>query len=378
VPGSCVGTRALRRLAAALLGTALVLLLAGNTAGALNLYQDIFVSLSARPLGMGATGVALGQPASVFYNPAGLTSVRRFTLMHNHSARHFPGSHAGKGTEWDQLDGDTQAIVVPLPLSTYAHGLTLSGEMGYDYRSHPASAAAAASPEAAGTLAYGYPREQYWGSESYDAIATSLGLPCSAGYALRRHFGRFTPDPADPAGQPWIRLGEGQQWGVLARVLPGLDYGRSELKLDYDYTMLPSRSGWPLPTSQGAPDLSARLQQSRHGWALRPCGWLTLASDRLSEHYRFRAPQGQSPSGPQAQQSASLHRGWELTLGGLGSLRGGNNNGRPTCGLSLNLLGADGGLKFNYAEADGLLPQIVGAGSGFESVHIYGFELPIL
>ena len=75
-----------------ILAVVLLLVVASNTATAFNTYQDIFVTLSARPLGMGGAFAALSGPESVFYNPAGLANVRRFHLMHNHSARHFPGS----------------------------------------------------------------------------------------------------------------------------------------------------------------------------------------------------------------------------------------------------------------------------------------------
>ncbi len=108
--------------------------------------------------------------------------------------------------EWDQLDGDTEAITVPLALGTFAHGFTFAGEMGYDYTGHPP-----------GGLS-GYPREGLWGGEEYDALALGGGLPCAVGIALRRNWARFTPAPEDTLTPPWFRSGEGMQWGLLARI----------------------------------------------------------------------------------------------------------------------------------------------------------------
>ena len=357
--------RVLRWPLAALLVLLLAGILAANTARAVNVYADYFVTLSARPLAMGGTGTALPQPASVFYNPAGLASIRQLTLLYNHSARHFPGSREGGMQEWDQLDGDTEAFVVPLPLSTYAHGFTFSGEMGYDYRGHPAG----------GSL--GYPREHYWGSEDYDALATSFGLPLSAGIALRRSLGRFTPADDDPNGVAWLRHGEGTQWGVLARVWPGLDYGHSELKLNYDWTVLDQ----PRQGERGLPTFGSKHLTERSGWALHPVGWLTLTSDDVTERHVFdkhtdlgigeTVGLGRIHMGNE--EILRSHRGGELSLGSLARLRWGDYDGHPTRGAALNL----GGLWLNYAEVEGLLPQIVGAGREFEDIHIYGAELPL-
>jgi hypothetical protein len=337
---------------------ALAVVLAWNTARAFNVYQDFFVTLSARPLAMGGAAAAQAGPESVFYNPAGLAPLRVFRLLYNHSARHFPGSTEGSRREWDQLDGDTEAIVVPLPLSTYAHGFILSGEMGYDYSGHPAD----------GRL--GYPREHYSGTESYDALAANFGLPCSAGIALRRHVGCFTPAPGADS-PPWIRLGEGTQWGLLTRVWPGVDYGLSRLRMDYDWTVLdPAASA----AHKGAlPGFSSRLSLSRSGLAFHPAAWLTLTRDSTREDYKIRDQNYlgliHSGSGTRCRDFA----GGELALGALAKLRWGDYDGYPTSGLAFNL----GGMWLNYAEVKGLLPEIVGSGMGFEDVHIYGFDLPL-
>lgn len=352
-----------------LLAAALILMLgvvlAANTARALSVYSDYFVTLSARPLAMGGTGAALPQPASVFYNPAGLASIRQFTFLYNHSARHFPGSQEGGMQEWDQLDGDTEAIVVPLVLGTYAHGFTFSGEMGYDYLGHPAD----------GSLLY--PREHYWGSEDYDALATSFGLPLSAGIAMRRSLGRFTPAEDDPAGVAWLRHGEGTQWGILARVWPGLDYGLSKLELNYDWTVLIE----PEESERGFPSFGSKHLTGRSGWALHPVGWLTLVSDDVTERHIFdkhtdlgigeTVGLGRIHMGNE--EIMRLHRGGEVSLGSLGRLRWGDYDGHPTWGAAFNL----GGLWLNYTEAEGLLPEIVGSGRDFENVHIYGAELSL-
>ena len=354
--------RPLRLSAAGLLCLALALIVAHNTARAFNTYADYFVRLSARPLAMGGAAGALCDPASVFYNPAGLAGVRNLTLLYNHSARHFPGSQEGGMREWDQLDGDTEAVVVPLMVGTYAHGFTFSGELGYDYRGHPAD----------GRL--GYPRERYWGTEDYDAFATSGGLPVAVGIGLRRSLGRFTPDPADPRRLAWLRHGEGEQWGVLARVWPGLDYGVSELKLNYDWTVFDNASG-----ERGFPEFASKHITHREGWALYPTGWLTLTRDVVDENHIYDKqlgtgvgqPVGLGPIHMGNQERQTQHSGAELCLGSLLKLRRGDYDGQPTVGVAFNL----GGLWLNYAEAEGLLPLIVDGGSGFEDVHIYGAEL---
>ncbi len=358
-----------------------------QSARALNLYQDIFMTLSARPLAMGGTGAALEGPASVFYNPAGLASIRSLSLMHNHSGRHFPGSHAGRGNEMDQLDGDTQAVVVPLPLATYAHGFTFSGEMGYDYRNHPSAGDQFDYPGEEITAKLGYPHEHYDGREDYDAIGLNLGLPCAFGYSNRRSIGRLTPDPGAMPYLPWLRMGEGQQWGLQARVWPGLTYGQSELKLDYDWTVL-ALPGEGIPEgyanlnglkvdgelgevmAEGFPTLSSRLKQKRSGWAFRPVGWLTLTADELNENYIFRDDKGLGLLHEGDQEKRSSHLGGELALGQAARLRWGSYDGRPTVGGAVNLLG----LWVNYSEVEDLLPAIVGAGKDYADVHVYGVE----
>ncbi len=351
---------AARICAAALLSSLLGLILLGNAAQAFNAYQDIFVMLSARPLGMGGAAAAVSDPSSVFTNPACLAGYRGLKLMHNHSARHFPGSTEGGSSEWDQLDGDSQALVIGLPIGTYAHGFTFSGEMGYDFRGHPDN----------GSL--GYPREQYWGTQSIDAFASSACLPLRGGIALRREFSRFTPAREDDNGLAWLRLGEGLQTGIMARVWPGLDYGRSELKMDYDWTLLSAKED-----RNAFDELTSRLKQRREGWALHPVGWLCLASDEVNEEYIFG---GKDDNPASLHGLGSIHAGnrsrrlsllgLELNIGNGIALRRGSFDGRPTVGMSLQLPG----IRVNYAEVEDMLPQIVGSGSGFADVHIYGFE----
>ena len=335
-------------------------MLAGNAAHAYNVYHDFFVMLSARPLGMGGAAAAVSDPSSVFTNPACLAGYRGLKLMHNHSARHFPGSTEGGQSEWDQLDGDSQALVIGLPIGTYAHGFTFSGEMGYDFRGHPAD----------GSL--GYPREQYWGTQSVDAFASSAILPLRAGMALRREFTRFTPAEEDDNAVSWLRLGEGQHSGIMARVWPGLDYGRSELKMDYDWTLLQA------DTERNAfSELTSRLKQKREGWALHPTAWFCLAMDEVEESYLFgekhEDPAQLAGLGNIHAGNKSLRRnlsGMELNIGNGLALRCGNFDGSKTTGLSLQLPF----LRLNYAEVEDMLPGIVGSGDSFSNVHIYGFE----
>ncbi len=347
--------RALRLVAAGAICVVLVLLLLANTSHALNLYQDLFVSLSARPLGMGGACAAVPSAASVFSNPACLAGLRQLSLLYNHSARHFPGSQEGGSQEWDQLDGDTEAMVMPLPLSTYARGFTFAGEMGYDYTGHPAD----------GRL--NYPREHYWGAETYDAWAVHAGLPCAAGIALRQHFAQFTPAEEDEQAAPWLRTGEGMQWGLWGRVAPGLEYGQSELKLAYDYTIFAR----PNSAETEPVQMPAKLKQRRSGYALHPTGWLTLANDTVAEEWIFHDDAGLGSVHQGTQQVRRMYQGAELQIGPWLQLRQGVFAGRPTAGLSLNT----GWAWLNYAEVENLLPTLVGAGQGFEDVHIYGAEM---
>jgi hypothetical protein len=349
-------------MAAAVISALLLAIVAINTAAAYNVYADYFITLSARPLAMGGASAAVPQPASVFSNPAGLAVIRQFALLYNHSGRHFPGSQEGGMQEWDQLDGDTEALIVPLPLATYAHGFTFSGELGYDYRGHPAD----------GSL--GYPRERVWGTEDYDALAFSGGLPVAAGYSLRRSLLRYTPEPGDTEHLPWLRHGEGEQWGILAPVWPGLLYGHSKLKHNYDWTLM-------APGANGAaefPEFGSKHLTTRSGWALRPTGWLTLARDQVSEQHIFDKRLGNGVGNTTGLFAVHMgnreiqrqHHGGEFRLGSMLAVRWGNYDGHPTWGAGLNL----GGLWLNYSEVQGLLPRIVGAGHGFENIHIYGAE----
>jgi hypothetical protein len=348
-------SRVLKYAAAAVLACGALAILATNTASAFNFYQDLFVNLSARPLALGGAFAGLSGPESVFHNPAGLAGVRRLTFLHNHSARHFPGSTEGGMSEWDQLDGDTQCIAVPLPLATYAHGFTFSGEMGYDYRGHP------------GDGSLGYPREQYWGSESIDAVATSTGLPLAAGVALRRHLGRFTPAEDDPAGTPaWIRLGEGTTWGVVGRLWPSLDLGYSEEKLDFDWTVLYPGGG---RDSQLA-EMTSRLKKKRQGWAFQPLGWLKLAADNVEEHYLTDDTDWIGVLHGGTASRLRHHRGGDVQLGPWAKYRWGDFNGHGTVGAAVNICG----IWLNYSEVQDLLPEIVGTGRSFSDIHIYGFE----
>lgn len=346
---------ALKYAVAAGLVAFLVLIFCANTASAFNFYQDLFIKLSARPLSLGGAFGALNGPEAVFQNPAGLAGVRRLTFLYNHSARHFPGSTEGGANEWDQLDGDTECITVPMGLATYAHGFTFSGEMGYDYRGHPAD----------GSL--GYPREEYWGTESIDAVATGACLPVSAGMSLRRELGRFTPAEDDPASTPaWIRLGEGSSWGVLGRVWPSLDYGYCKDKLDFDWTVLAAKNDQGKQLS----DFSSRLKRTRQGWAFHPVGWLTLASDNVAEHY---LTDDKDWLGVLHYGNATIlrcYRGAEFQLGPWAKYRWGDFGGHPSVGGALNVCG----IWLNYSEVQGLLLEIVGAGEGFADIHIYGFE----
>jgi hypothetical protein len=351
----------LRWLATATLSLLLLGLLFAQTAHAFNIYNDHLTQLSARWLGMGGASAAQSGLASVFANPAGLAGMRRFSLLYNHSARHFPGSREGGSQEWDQLDADAEALVVPFPLFTYAHGFTFSGEHGYDYSGHPVDSR------------LGYPRERLWGTVDVDALAFGAGLPAALGTNLRREVLQFNAAPEDSDALSWLRLGEGSGYGVQARVWPGLDYGYSRQNMAYDWTVRANKhdqNGWP--------GFGSKHVQQHSGWCLRPVGWLSLSQDEITDDYIFdkHGGMGLTPSPflgrlhQGNQQLKSSHSGAELNVGNMVRISRGSYDGHPSLGMALNL----GGLWLNYSEVESLLPDIVGSGAGFEDVHIYGAE----
>jgi len=364
-PAYGIPSRGLRIIVALVLCLGMTGVVGMNTARALNVYADIFVTLSARTLAMGGASTALYDPSAVFINPAGLANAQAITLLYNHSCRHFPGSQEGGRLEWDQLDGDTQALVVPLPLTTFAHGFTFDHEMGYDFRWHPED----------GSL--GYPRQRFCGQEDIDAIAFDVGLPIAAGIGVRRSTGRFKPPEDSVSKQAWFRQGEGMHIGILARVWPGLDYGQSHLKLDYEWLLLEDPGA-----GAGALDVfySDHITE-RRGWALTPVGWLTLTSDQVTEDHSFHSGDKNAPvcllgmgtvhEGDRVIER--IHSGAELSLGSLIKLRTGLYDGRRTWGAGFNLAG----LWLNYTEIEDMLPQIVGDGDGYENLHFYGFQLEL-
>ncbi len=315
--------------------------------GAYNPNYDDFSRLSCRPLSMGQAGTALADdPSAIFFNPAALANQHRFALMHNHSSRHFPDEITP--TEVDQLDGDTQAIIVPLgPNITLGIGFNFQGEMGYDYSTL--------------TDQFEFPIEHFAGVERFEGLGFSLSSLTQIGAARRSFVHRLSQPELDSYSETnrerlsdWTKYGDGYILGFRQRVFPGLTYAGSSSKVDFDY-------------NNGN---SGRITRGNSAWELKPAGWLTLVWE--DEYSRFRE------SGPTAINSDIPSRksmfGMELNLGGLARLRYGNLDGRSTWGFEWTLPN----LRLMYTEITDYLDEIVDLGiERMKNVHFYGFILYI-
>ncbi|MCK4720623.1 hypothetical protein KAU08_08185 [bacterium] len=314
---------------------------------AYNPEYDDFSRLSCRPLSMGQAGTALADdPSAIFFNPAALANQHRFALMHNHSARHFPSDITP--TEVDQLDGDTQAIIVPLgPNITLGIGFNFEGEMGYDYRPL--------------TDQVEFPIEHFAGVERFEGLGFSLSPLTQIGAARRSFVHRLSQPDLDSFSETngerqsnWTKYGDGYILGFRQRIFPGLTYAGSSSKVDFDY-------------NNGN---SGRITRGNSAWELKPAGWLTLV--REEEYSRFRENR---PTAINSDTSARKSMfGMELNLGGLARLRYGNLSGNETWGFEWTLPN----LRLMYTEATNYLDRVLDAGiERMKNLHFYGFILYI-
>ena len=340
-------------------------------AAAYNPYYDGFTQISARPLSMGGAAASqTGDPSAVFHNPACIGGHKKLALMHNHSGRHFPvgmeaygGVPGKKRFDVDHLDGDTQAIIVPLfPAFTLGLGFNFQGEMGYDYR------------PLANVAGNKFPVERLAMVERVEALGFSLSPWTQTGWSRRSFFHfyerhgaanttvRYPPvHPADfdpGAAFKWNRVGEGSASGVRQMLAPGVCFGAAKSKTDFDY-------------EDGA---SGRYDRRKTGYSIKPAGWLTLIWDKESQIAVFFDGSGELSQQMPANAEVINGFGWELNVAGIARLRGGSLAGNGTLGAEMTL----GNLRLLYTEAINYLPRILGADPGtMRNVHIYGFTLSL-
>lgn len=269
-----------------------------------------FTRLGTRPLSMGGAFVAYGpDEQGVFHNPATLARQKLPRFGTSHSGRHFPGPH-----ERDQLDADPTALIWPLtPILTVGQGWVTQGELGYAHHdlSDPA-----------------FPKQHFWGTERVEALAWDLVL-VQAGVSHRTQSYRYADPTACEAATEMPAMtnpsstetGEGTTIGLLARVLPGVDYGWCQQTLDQDL----------LFGDNSAMGVTKTVESS--GWAIHPTGWLTIV--RQVDRPRFRTiVQGEK----EKSETLPVQRfGIECWLGPWLSVRGGQVNEKRSWGVTLAL-----------------------------------------
>lgn len=333
--------------------------------GAYNPYYDDFSRLSCRPLSMGQAGTALADdPSAIFFNPAALANQHRFALMHNHSSRHFPSIYTDH--EVDQLNGDTQAIIVPLgPNITAGIGFNFQGEMGYDYSTL--------------TGQDEFPLENLAMVERFEGLGFSLSPITQVGFARRSAVHRYSRigSELDEIAEPrvfspsypgdiypytddleWDRVGDGYLHGYRQRVFPGLTYSNCFSKIDFDYN----------------DDYDSRVTHSNSAWEFKPTGWLTFVWETETSIIGWGGPDLHALNFPDGTFFIRFMKGMELNLAGLARLRFGTINGEGTWGFEWTLPN----LRLMYTEVTDYLDEIVGTGiEHMKNVHFYGFILYI-
>ena len=310
---------------------------------AYNPYYDDFTRLSCRPLSMGQAGTALSDdPSAIFYNPAALACQHRYALMHNHSARHMPDDLID--SEVDQLDGDTQAMIIPLgPYFTAGIGFNFQGEMGYDYRPM--------------TDQDEFPVERQARVERFEGLGWTI-WPFTQVGAARRSFVHQYSNRENGDGRRWNRVGDGYLLGLRQRILPGLTYASCFSKTDFDYS----------------DDRSGRMTRSNKGWEFKPFGWLTLVWECEESGFSFGGTSVEEIENPDDAEFTRYLKGVEVNLGGIARLRYGSIDGESTWGFDWTLPN----LKLMYSEASDYLDNIVGPEiERMKDVHLYGFTLYI-
>ena len=304
---------------------------------AYNPYYDDFMRLSCRPLSMGQAGTALSDdPSAIFYNPAALACQHRFALMHNHSARHMPTDVSP--SEVDQLDGDTQAMIVPLgPFLTAGVGFNFQGEMGYDYRPM--------------TDQDEFPVERQARLERFEGLGWSIWPFTQVGAAHRSFVHQFS---TLDVGDREVRMGDGFLIGLRQRVAPGLTFAMCKSKTDFDYT----------------DDRSGRMTRTNSGWEFKPVAWLTMVWETERSNFMWSGASVYGDPNPEPMETVRHLSGMEINLGGIARLRYGSIEGDPTWGFDWTLPN----LRLMYTETSDYLGNVLGQEiSLMRDIHLYGF-----
>ncbi|MCX6646037.1 MAG: hypothetical protein NTY09_06740 [bacterium] len=312
-----------------------------NQSKAYNPYYDDFTRLSCRPLSMGQAGTALSDdPSAIFYNPAALACQHRFALMHSHSMRHMPPDVAP--SEVDQLDGDTQAMVIPLgPFLTAGLGFNFQGEMGYDYRP------LIGQDE--------FPVERQARVERFEGLGWSIWPFTQIGAARRSFVHQY--ETLD-INNRWVRMGDGFLIGLRQRIAPGLTYAMCKSKTDFDYT----------------DDRSGRIKRSNKGWEFKPVAWLTFVWETEKSNFSWGGTSAEGIENPEPSEIIRNMNGVEINLGGLARLRCGSVDGDRTWGFDWTL----GNLQLMYTEASDYLDNVLGQQvERMRDIHLYGFILQL-
>ena len=287
-----------------------------NSLGAYNKKSLDWPRLNVRALGMGGAFCALADDESaIFHNPAGLGKLKRLRFGTSHSVQHFPGEIKNL----DQLDCDPAVIVYPTRLGTYAAGFTLQGELGYDYLKRN-------SPR--------FPRERLWGWERFDGYGVEVTPWTYFGFAHRTNEYDFNNGKAKATDTTWRQRGEGGSVGVIQTIIPGVDVGYVNHRLDYDY----DDGRW------------GRTKRSVTGLKLRPTAWLDLCWQRERVLYKWVEDEYVEVTGP-----VYLSSGGEIRFGNWFRYRWGNMQGHRTWGYSWKILW----FESHRAYVEGMMPLMI-------------------
>jgi len=306
---------------------------AGSLRAGYNETHPEFTSLNSRTLGMGGACAAwIDDGSAIFHNPAGLGRIRSLTISHSHSRNHFPGENENL----DQLDCDPTSFIVPLsgglfgfPIGSAGTGWVLQGELGYDYRDRN-------TPD--------IPNERLFGmgpGDRSEGAGFHLWPGGYFGFTHRMSEYLFTSGDDLPDNATWRRSGEGYSSGIQQTVISGLQYGAVFEQVDYDY--LPFRD-----------DVKAeRTKSMRHGWAVMPTAWLTIARD--SENIDLKKWFSDESMDPSVIKTVRNYFGVEIKLGQWFAVRVGSLDGHAASGWSYKV----GPWRSDSAWVDGLMPEMV-------------------
>lgn len=297
------------------------LLLAALLLAGFNPFFPPLYVLSPRSLGMGGAVSAETDKAEAFWvNPAAAAFVRP-EMTQSHSTRHFPG----KKRNLDQLDDDAVALVYPVGGYVGALAFSVEGEFGYDYSERNDEA---------------FPPENYRGREVMRGGAWRLAF---AGIGWSEREFRYV---SQEAGRTTSYSGTSSAKGRVWRWFPWL------------------ATAWAREQENAEGLEWKHLTRTRTGNSLKVFPWLTVAWDDENRVFTM-------PAGGQTVKN-ERYFGWEARVLPFLTVRKGEFNGHPTVGVSA----AGPTTSLDYAEAKGILPEIVGRPLPYyRDVHIHGYTL---